>query len=108
MRALLRTLVFGGLLLGLHRVGLGLMDDHRAMEVVLSPGTHTDPVMLGMALAFLGLRFFIILIFPGVLAVRLLHVAWPSVWTGPDQRAAFTRAEAAVSSGDQEGPKGGA
>ncbi len=76
MGSLFHSLLVLGLLWAGHWGGLKVMSQFRIMEHLLSPGGHTDLYIMAVAAAFMVLRFWLILLAPAMVAVRIYQLVW--------------------------------
>ncbi len=83
MTGLLHSLLVLGLLWAGHWAGLKVMSQFRIMEHLLSPGGHTDLYVMAVAAAFMVIRFWLILLAPAMVLVRVFQLVWG--WFKPPQ-----------------------
>lgn len=75
-RLLMKILLVPVILGALHLGGILLLGHLRLMELLLSPGAHSPLGGLLLAVAFVVIRFCLLVLVPGWLAARLLLWFW--------------------------------
>ena len=75
-RLILKTVTELAIILLLHAALLHWLAKRQVVAAILSAGDHVPPVWIGLAVAFVIVRFFALVLLPGFALLRLVRLAF--------------------------------